>query len=64
MRVVTLFIIGLLLTAFLYPVITNVLLNIVLPAFNHVKNALLNLGNVAPTGGGGGDEIPSEWYPT
>ena len=59
----TLFIMVLLLTAFLYPVIVNAAFNIVLPAVSHVKNVILNIG-AQILGGGGGDELPGDWHPT
>ena len=62
MNVKTLFIIALLFTMFLYPVIVNVTFNIVLPALYHVKNIILNTG-AQVLGGGGGDELPGEWFP-
>ena len=58
----TLFIMVLLITALIYPVIVNVTFNIVLPAVSHVKNMILNIG-AQILGGGGGDEMPGEWHP-
>ena len=58
------FLIALILTAFLYPVVSNVVYNVVLPSVD--VNAFLNVvGGVSPCGDGG-DPIPGggEWHPT
>ncbi|HEW94216.1 MAG TPA: hypothetical protein ENF47_05885 [Thermoprotei archaeon] len=62
MNAKVMFLIALILTAFLYPVVSNVVYNVVLPSVN--VNAFLNVvGGVSPCGDDG-DPMPGEWYPT
>jgi len=61
MNVHVLFLIALLLTGFMYPVISAAVYNIVLPSFNVFKSLANTVGGVLPLGGGGGDEVPGEF---
>ena len=63
MNVKALILIALFLTAFLYPVMSNIVYNIVLPTINGFKVFINASGEVLPTGDDG-DPIENPYFPT
>lgn len=65
MKVLNILILALVLSTILIPVAANFLTDVVLPAVGNLGKFILNLGgDFGLMGGGGGDEIDGEPYPT